>query len=478
MSNASFLIAVTIVYMAPALINGGPFFYYDSAAYIENVAKAIAKLWHVSHDTRPSLSSTSSNSSFGVGQGDGIIYSGRSIYYGGLAYAGWITTIWLPIAVQCLTLAWLTAGQSRLLLGTSWRRGTLLIAAALAFGSSAGAFAGLLMPDIWSGLAVLALALLWSPGDPLTRGPQVVLLAILTFAALSHNSHVALIGILLVACLVLRPLLATSLRPGRAALAVPALALGIGIAGQLAFTATVEATYGHPPLSRPFITAHLVDMGPGTAFARETCPTPAYAICAFVDRLPTDWIAFMFSRSDSDGVFATADAATQHALANEQVSFVLGTLASRPLATVGGLAMDGIRQFWVLTVADVPITRQSQAFLEDSFPPDLTALITATRIYNHPSWATGLTYLIEITSLGSALALAIWVFRRGRSAVTPSLYRLETLVLICVSGVIANALICGILASPYGRFQARIVWLLPMLVLYILLTRSLRPPQS
>jgi len=34
---------------------------------------------------------------------------------------------------------------------------------------------------------------------------------------------------------------------------------------------------------------------------------------------------------------------------------------------------------------------------------------------------------------------------------------------ILLLGLFLNALICGVLASPYGRFQARIIWLLPVL---------------
>lgn len=469
---AAFLAALTVIYMAPALLNGGPFFYFDSAAYIEYVAKAVSRLWPASAGVRPALgtSPVMPASSFGTVQGDGIVYSGRSVYYGVLAYAGWITTIWVPVILQCLTLGWLTAKHTHRLIGQNDRRIAVFIAAVLAFGSSAGAFAGLVMPDIWAGLAVLALALLWSPGARAGRAAQGVILAILSFAALTHTSHLALIAVLLAVGLIARPFLRAPLRPSRAALVIPALAIGAGLAGPMVFTAAVEATFGQPPLSRPFITAHLVDMGPGTAFARDICATPTYALCAYVDRLPTDWIAFLFSHSATEGVFAVADAATQRALAHEQMSFALGTLSSRPLATIGGLAMDGIRQLWVLSVADVPITRQSQTFLTSSFPPDLVARITATRIYNHPGWAIALTHWIEITSLGSLAVIGVWShLRRGMA---PTLYRLEAFVLICTAGVLANALICGILASPYGRFQARIVWLLPMLVLYILFARS------
>lgn len=473
MYNAVFLSVVTLIYMSPSLANDGPFVYFDSAAYIENVAKAVAKLWPASPDLPAEAGSATTEAAFGQVQGDNIIYSGRSIYYGALVYAGWITKIWLPVIIQCLTMAWLTKELTRRIFDTKWRQVTVLVAAVLTLGTSAGAFAGLLMPDIWSGLAVLALSVLWSPGHPVTRHAQIILLAILAFAALAHSSHLALIAVLFTGCLLVRPFLAASLRPQPATLVVPMLALLVGVAGSLAFSKVVEATYGQPPLSRPFITAHLVDMGPGAAFAQEVCPTSDYALCAYVERLPTEWIAFLFSNSEHRGVFATADADTQRALTHEQVSFALGTMAARPLATLGGLGLDGLRQLFFLSVTDVPITHQSAGFLVDNFPPDLVAKIQGSRIYNHPAWAARFTRLIQATSLISALILIAWVFTRARHTLGPAAYRLESMVLVCLSGLLANALICGILASPYGRFQARLVWLLPMLAVYILLTHSL-----
>ena len=35
------------------------------------------------------------------------------------------------------------------------------------------------------------------------------------------------------------------------------------------------------------------------------------------------------------------------------------------------------------------------------------------------------------------------------------------------SGILANALVCSVLASPLDRFQARVIWLIPLLALGI-----------
>ncbi|MBU1836408.1 MAG: hypothetical protein KJ834_10250, partial [Alphaproteobacteria bacterium] len=134
MYNAAFLSIVTLIYMGPALVNGGPFFYFDSAAYIENIAKAVAKLWPEGPDLLADAGSTAAGAAFDQGQDDNIVYSGRSVYYGALAYAGWITTIWVPVVAQCLTLAWLTKELTQRLFETNWHQVTILLTVGLTLG--------------------------------------------------------------------------------------------------------------------------------------------------------------------------------------------------------------------------------------------------------------------------------------------------------------------------------------------------------
>ena len=44
-------------------------------------------------------------------------------------------------------------------------------------------------------------------------------------------------------------------------------------------------------------------------------------------------------------------------------------------------------------------------------------------------------------------------------------WRQRRFALLVGAGVVVNGLVCGVLASPYDRFQARVVWLVPFLVI-------------
>jgi hypothetical protein len=53
-----------------------------------------------------------------------------------------------------------------------------------------------------------------------------------------------------------------------------------------------------------------------------------------------------------------------------------------------------------------------------------------------------------------------------------------SIALLILGGIIINAAVCGILASPWGRFQARVVWLITLLGVTVLATMRIPRMQS
>jgi hypothetical protein len=49
---------------------------------------------------------------------------------------------------------------------------------------------------------------------------------------------------------------------------------------------------------------------------------------------------------------------------------------------------------------------------------------------------------------------------------------------ILIGGVVANAAVTGILSTPHDRYQARVIWLIPLLAMIVLLRRRRRPPAA
>ena len=40
--------------------------------------------------------------------------------------------------------------------------------------------------------------------------------------------------------------------------------------------------------------------------------------------------------------------------------------------------------------------------------------------------------------------------------------RLDAFAIFLIAGVALNGIVCGVLSGPWGRYQARVIWLIPM----------------
>ena len=459
------VLAVALALALPAILNGVVFLYPDSASYLAQGQAAVAAVFGVSDNVVMLPPALHAAAEAAAEPGDApLVVGGRSIYYGLFAYVAYASSGgWLLLAVQALAVAWPLVLLTLRLLPTERARWVLpLIGFGLAMLTPAGLFVGLVMPDIWLPAMLLALAVL---ATKTSNGPAVMvgMTAIVAFAAMAHTSHllVALSGLALMA------LAKIASRRSWSTLTAPMLAGSVGVvcavAGGAAFSAMVERTYGAPPISRPHLTAHLIDLGPGMATIERACAEPGaepsgdLAVCAAADRLPQPWTKFLFE--PTEGVFEPATAAGKRALAEQDLRFALLTLRHAPFETVGGLAHDAMAQLWHVSVATVPTTATREDDLVHRFPDDLVARTQASRLY---AWSDGpalLTRAGQATSVAAFLVLGA----AGLSAVVARSKLpapLVTAIAVLVAGVVLNASICGALASPYGRFQARLVWLL------------------
>ncbi len=217
----------------PAAVNRQPFFHPDTLGYVRGPDVAVMKLlgprfassWArldpgagvVAHEAGAAPVS-------GHGYDDKEVLGGRSIYYGVLADLGARTGgFWLTVLVQALALAWLVEIVLRGL-GIASLRAYAAVMALLALASPAAFFVCFLMPDIWAGVSIGALAALFALRSRLGRLDVAVLGAMTVFAALAHTSVAPVIGVMMAAGISL----------GLTGRLKPALGLAVGAAAILA----------------------------------------------------------------------------------------------------------------------------------------------------------------------------------------------------------------------------------------------------
>lgn len=516
--------------MVPALLNGMPFVYYDSVAYVTLPDGVLPRLQGGS--AAPTLpageaGAEAASAAAEVGAGAAVAEAapehvrGRSPVY---RLAGWGVQ-WLGLGLWPLIAAQALAVST--VLGLLWRvalprlSGWLWLAglAILTLLTPLGLFTGLVMPDIFAGLLVVATGLLALGWPWLTPGQRWFLGLLAGFAMTVHLSHAA-VALLLLCALGLAGLVhrglrqrrrgaAAVVRPDRPCAAVKVAPAGLavlvlGLAAALAVEAAVVAAHARlsdrPLLTRPHVTANLVDRGPGTAYLQRACPEAGFVLCDHLDRLPIFWIAFLFETDPEHGMFAALGPAERQALSAEHGRFVRAVIADDPgdflRFAVGALGAQLVR----FGAADAVIGVHSIVDIAALLPPQLGhALADSGVMRHHDAVMSGL----DAATLGLvALSLAVLLtaglrhhlpaggpaassdfHANGPSASLAKAAALPGpvvgLVWVILAGIVANAAVCGILAAPYDRFQARVIWLLPLAALMLLtISRSPAPRQK
>jgi len=250
-----------------------------------------------------------------------------------------------------------------------------------------------------------------------------------------------------------------------------------GVAAEWVFNKAMTAAVGAPPVLLPHSTAHLIEMGPGTEYLRKNCPQAGYVVCDYVANFPTHWDDFLFSTEPSKGAFWLADAQAKRRMSQEQTAFVLDVVRFDPVGVARGLGADILTQLGSFRVDfGKQLPGAAEQFYAGRVPDDVLADFRQTRGVRGgdlDSWLSGATYAV----VAGSLVLLAW---RRRSMPLPRPAGFNELLLVVGAGVVANALICAVLAAPLDRFQARVIWLVPLLATALLLQMGMarRPVPS
>lgn len=475
------LVLLGLLLLWPAAVNGGPFLFPDTSAYIRGVDAAMVRL--TDHRTewsnadvlsiakrsaaaataapKPAPNVTSSS------QPPKPVLLGRSVFYGLLAYAGVLAgSLWFTIILQALLAGAVVIGFLRHFVDPRQER--RFTAAAVAATVCVAAtplpwFVSMVMPDFLTGLLIVAAAAIVAGWRRETMAGRGFWIGVAAFAALAHSSHVLMLFLLAAAALGLSLVGRPSWRQGATALAASAV---IGLLGEAAFSLAVFSATGTAPIRPPFVTARLVEDGPGVAFLQSHCADARFHLCRYRDRLPLSSDAFLWSKDRATGVFNTVPLQEQRALSAEQGAFALAVLMDRPLAVARSSSAAVIRQFaaWRLAEFNVEDGWNVEDMASRLPVAERTMLLNSRAA--HRTMPTALPdLLIPFWTLIGLIAVAWTVWRRGSWTAGPY-------GLVLAAGWVADVILCGALSTPHDRYQTRAIWVLALAVVMILLTRS------
>jgi hypothetical protein len=426
----------------PAALNGYPLVFIDTASYLLHGATGAAP-WDKTQAYGPAIAAF---------------------------HRHW--TLWSAMLAQGLAASHLVWLLARSLRDGASPAAHLLVCAGLAALTSAPWFLATLMPDALTGLAPLCLLLLGFGALSRAEAVWVALLGALAIAA--HLSHLPTA----LALVVLTALLARRVGPVLRAAAPLVLAIAFLLGSNL-------AGFGRATLSphgSVFLLARLQADGPAAETLRARCPASGWHLCAFTDRLPMDSDEFLWDGTsplnrEADGSPRAMGGMRGAAEARE---IIAATLRDHPAAVLRAMLANTLRQLALVrvgdTLSDEHLALSARRGIAEFFPPAELAAFDAGAQMRGGLPARAAPFLwphvpVLLGALAAALAL-LWSAARRRDL------RRVAVLLFALVALAGNAAATGALSKPHHRYQARMVWLLPLAVMLALPARSPSPAQA
>jgi hypothetical protein len=405
----------------------------------------------------------------------------RPVFYSLFLYALHLQrTLWPPIVAQAILAAWLLHLLRRVLLpgGSAWLLPVL--AAFLAALTSLPFVVSQLMPDVFTALLVIAMALAILAPERLSSAEAWLLVPLTGFMIVAHQSHVALSFILLLCLLPFRHALGAKITPGRARgwLWRAVLPLPLACLALIAVNLIGHGRASLSPFGNVFLLARLIYDGPGRVALEQHCPQSGWRLCSALGRLPPTSDDFLWHANSP-----MAELGGAKILSAEANAIILTAIRESPFAVLRGAAANAAAQLARFATGDGlrpwPDT-VTPAIVRD-FPKAEAAAYAAARQQRGdrpPQASSDGSFLpapfIELHNVAagagicSAFLVLIQGLRRGHIA--------AGFAAGALLAVLANAVITGALSGPLDRYQSRIVWL-PLAVTFLAFpTLSLRRP--
>lgn len=437
------------VFLLPALFNGQPFLFPDSLGYFRAGEAAL-------HTMFPLDPVAGAPGGGGINTSNNGVSTERSPFYGLLvAVAEMIGSTWLlPVVQVVIAVVALVIALRHMGVAGSLRR--LSLVGLLGLVTGLAVFATTIMPDLFAGLEILAIALLLAC-RPAMPGPERLFWYLLAFVAcLFHKSHLAVAALMLgFAVLLIRRV------DRRALVGLGAVAL-VALAGHLTVDRAVERVTGHAPQSPPFLLARMIGDGTVPRYLDEACPTHRYRLCRYRDRMPMTENEFLWSPDPQRGLLGVVPAEERTALIAESGELARAALAAHPAKQAGAAFVNFARQLLVVGTTEFA----QRTGLDPEFATGMSRTLNAyksTRVMAGTMPMAALSLMMTLVYAAAAIGLALITVLRPSFLAAPK--PLPLLRLLLIVGVVANAAVCGIISGVFDRYQGRVAWILPFILL-------------
>lgn len=424
----------TVLILLPALVNGFPFVYPDTGTYLGSAFR-------------------------------GTVPVDRPAWYGLFMRISSLggNTFWGIITAQALLSSMYVFRTVALLLPYRPHRAALIILAMLALASSLGWYAGQLMPDIFTGIGLLALFhVFMGRGGQWVRAADTALAVFCCWVHLSNLLILPAAGALLLQFT--RRQVPTASRLRWAGLAgCTALAWGgLAVANRM-----IDREFYISRGGQAFLVARMLDTGMLRAWMEEHCADGGYRICAYKDRLPPSGGHLLWHDSISPMHLEGGWLATRP----EYERIVRSTLTEPRFLlwhfTSSVRSSGDLLTHWTicgaLTNKDYRTSKSPPYFMiegtiRSGLKPYLASMQNGGRGELSMTWPDRIHGTLMLLSV---VATIILITRQRSMGVSPTDRALLHFVL---GALLIDTIVCASLSAVEDRYLSRITWLLPMAV--------------
>ncbi len=442
--GAVLAVALAVILSWPMLFTSAPLVYYDTAGYLSGGERAVEYILYIAEKALGPMTNGAEEQAGAVEGTEGLRYV-RSIPYSVFTYLAAQTPAGLVAATvlqTAMTLLMVFGLVTRELLARPYALALLFLLMATL--TSLPWIASYAIADML-GAAVLAFALiLVTTFERMSGWQKIALAAIATFAITSHYGNLpfsaALVGLALVVLGWRR----------RLTFSVATLAV-VPVLAAVAFnllSATIVSKSGGPSLAPkrlPVVLSRSIQDGPARWYLQDACrDKPVYAICEVFDEIPKTIPDILWKESG----LKSASVEQLNRIQQQELTILWQAFLAYPLQQTWALGGNAVAQLFLSGTDEFYLTEDTKEYL----PAESTT--------EQNAWIQAFDWILQWSLAASYGALFLGlVFTR--------LWRCPAVldpVLMLVAGFAFNAAVFGGLSAPVDRYQARLAWLLPVVL--------------
>ncbi len=438
--NFFYFLVGTIIILIPALSNNYPFVYSDTGTYI-------------------------------VSGFDNYVPKDRPIFYGWfIRHLSLSLTFWLPVIVQAFfTFTLIHITVKNYLISPNKKPIALVISLLLVTCTGVGLFAGKLMPDIFTGLVILAGFLLFSCRSLLVW-EKIILSLVFYFGLMVHLSNLIMIILFLIVFVVYHFFgFRFQWRKIWDKLLSKKLFISLGLLSILTVPTVNVIMYDKfqfSASSHVFLMARMGESGILKRYLDTNCEDGNYKLCAYKNEIPSSATTFIWPPESI--LYKTGGWDSTKMEYRE----ILGEIYSTP-------------KYWKWLITDFTMATFRQFF---TFSPGVIAPhLKFTAPYDCMIWKMPHELNIYLTSkqqqndfpiddivrrqlilVYCSLAVIFFILFSGMLFDKYNTFSNKGILFILLF-MLLNAFVCGALANVLDRLQGRVIWILPLVAIILVL---------